>query len=59
MVCERMSHTTSNEDMRASWLRLAESWLRMIPDHSLSEQHSFDLTSEPNATNKADSKRLP
>ena len=57
MVCERMSHTTSNEDIRASWLRLAESWLQMIPQESPSEQHSFDLASEPNGSREADSKQ--
>ena len=58
MVCERMSHTTSNENIRASWLKLAESWLRMIPEESPSDQHSFDLASQPDGTRQADSKRL-
>ena len=57
MVCERMSHTTSNENIRASWLKLAESWLRMIPEESPSDQHSFDLASQPDETRQADSKR--
>ena len=56
MVCERLSHTTSNEAIRASWLRLAESWLRMIPQESLSEPHSFDLASQLKETGQADSK---
>ena len=57
MVCERMSHTTSNENIRASWLKIAESWLRMIPEESPSDQHSFDLASDPNRSREADSKR--
>ena len=48
MVCERMSHTTSNEELRGSWLKLAESWLRMIPHdsslvHETAALESFDL----------------
>ena len=57
MVCERMSHTTSNEDIRASWLRLAESWLRMIPQESPSNGDSFDLATQTKETGQEDSKR--
>jgi hypothetical protein len=53
-VCERMSRTTSNEELRGSWLKLAESWLRMIPhDSSIADEtahESFDLTSRKAGT---------
>jgi hypothetical protein len=52
MVCERMSHTTSSQDLRASWLRLAESWLRMVPQDFAEE--SFNLATE--GTGQRDSK---
>jgi hypothetical protein len=44
MVCERMSRTTSSQDIRASWLRLAESWLRMVPQDFAEE--TFNLATE-------------
>jgi hypothetical protein len=28
--CQRMANKTSNEDDKRAWLRLAESWLRLI-----------------------------
>jgi len=56
MVCESMSHTTSSENIRASWLRLAESWLRMIPTDS-SPEEAFDATLRSRATRQEDSKR--
>jgi hypothetical protein len=56
MVCERMSHSTSNEDIRASWLRLAESWLRMIP-HDPPDQQTFDLATQTMEPGQVDSKR--
>jgi hypothetical protein len=28
--CQRMADSTSNESDRRSWLRLAESWMRMV-----------------------------
>ncbi|MEA2823592.1 MAG: hypothetical protein QOF03_74 [Alphaproteobacteria bacterium] len=60
MVCESMSHTTSSQSIRASWLKLAESWLRMIPeDSSLDEttHKSFDLAAQRTGTGQENSKR--
>ena len=54
MVCERMSHTTSSPDIRASWLRLAESWLRMVPHESAFTEETFDSARE--GRGEADSK---
>jgi hypothetical protein len=61
MACERMSHTTPGEELKGSWLRLAESWLRMIPhDSSFADEtahQSVDLAAHPTGSGQADSKR--
>src|SRR5258706_14404447 len=57
MVCESMSHTTSSENIRASWLRLAESWLRMIPPDSPFANDAFDATIRSRGLRQTDSKR--
>ena len=57
MVCESMSHTTTSEAIRASWLRLAESWLRMIPPDLPSAEGAFDVTMRSPGARQRDSKR--
>lgn len=57
MVCESMSHTTSSESIRASWLKLAEAWLRMIPADSPSDEEAFDVTIRSRGTRQEHSKR--
>lgn len=32
--CQRMADNTSNENDRRAWLRLAESWMRMVRKES-------------------------
>lgn len=50
MVCERMSHTARSEELRGSWLKLAEAWLRMIPHEDETADESFDLAARATAT---------
>jgi len=57
MVCESMSRTTSSERIRASWLKLAESWLRMIPPDSPFADDAFDATIRSRGLRQTDSKR--
>ena len=61
MVCERMSHTTPSEELRGSWLKLAESWLRMIPhEYSFADEtahETFDLAARTTVTGRENSKR--
>jgi hypothetical protein len=57
MVCESMSRTTSSENIRASWLKLAESWLRMIEPESLSEEEAFDATMRRRGIRQEDFRR--
>jgi hypothetical protein len=61
MVCERMSHTTPSEELKGSWLKLAESWLRMIPHESSfgddTAHSSFDLAAQRTGTGQENSKR--
>jgi hypothetical protein len=30
-VCVRLSKKTSNDEFKASWLKLAQAWLEMVP----------------------------
>lgn len=40
-ACIRMSRTTANERFQASWLKLAEAWLHMIPsDHPPADEQN-------------------
>jgi len=57
MVCESMSHTTSSESIRASWLKLAESWLRMIPPDSPFADDAFDVTMRSGGPRQEGSKK--
>ena len=61
MVCERMSRTTPSADLRASWLKLAESWLRMIPHESSfadeTAHESFNLAARTPATGRENWRR--
>jgi hypothetical protein len=59
MVCESMSHSTSSESIKDSWLKLAESWLQMIPQDSSFDEapyKSFDLAAQRTGTGQENSK---
>ena len=57
--CKRMADTARSEDDRSSWLKMSESWLRMIRGPSRSAQETasdnFDDQREERGTGQDDS----
>ena len=52
--CERMGRSATNPEVKSHWLRLAETWLRMIPRHHSAEE-TFESEVRARATGQTDS----
>ena len=54
-VCVRLSKTTSNEEFRESWLRLAQSWMEMVPPEADCDVQTFEASAKAQGTHQTDS----
>lgn len=48
--CERMAQRTKRPDDRATWLKMAADWLRMIPQPRRSASDKFDAAERAQGT---------
>ena len=54
--CVEMSRKALTSERRASWLRLAAEWLRMLPgEQGQTPEQSFRMSLEANGTGQEDS----
>jgi hypothetical protein len=54
--CQRMAGMTNNPAEKATWLGMAEHWLRMIPKQSKTPAEKFDAAEAKQGTHQTQSK---
>jgi hypothetical protein len=53
--CERMARKANDPGEKATWLQMAQHWLRMIPQPEPSKAEAFDTQEKAEGTHQAPS----